>query len=198
MVIVSATMSITRLFSIIGDSNVRNNMTPFNIRDRPGLSDAQVLSSSRLEVLPDALRSVRTSSNILIISCISNFIIASEESSSVSGRIGPVLADVRQHIDTFCLSRQSTLVLIAPPMYRTRPYWYTTSLPEVLMEFSAVVSANRPPNLHLLEGFATPEFLQDGVHLTPYSGLRFVVHLFDAATSRSTDPAPPPELDRTN
>ena len=27
-------------------------MTPFNIRDRPGLSDAQVLSCTRLEVLP--------------------------------------------------------------------------------------------------------------------------------------------------
>ena len=42
------------VFSVIGDSNVRRNMTPFNVRDRPGLSDAQVLSCSRLEVLPDA------------------------------------------------------------------------------------------------------------------------------------------------
>ena len=135
-------------------------MTPFNIRDRPGLSDAQVLSCTRLEVLPDALRSVRTSSNIVILSCLTNYLTSSEESSSVSGRVEPLLTDFRQHVDAFCLARPTTMVAIAPPM----PYWYNSALPEILMEFSAVASANRPPNLHLIDGFATPEFQQDVHH----------------------------------
>ena len=40
---------------------------------------------------------------------------------------------------------------------------------------------NRSANVHLLASFATPSFETDGVHLTPYSGLEFVVHLFDSS-----------------
>ena len=172
-------MSISRLFSIIGDSNVRNNMTPFNIRDRPGISDAQILSAHRLDVLPDALRSVRTSSDIVILSCITNYLTSStEESSSVSGRVYPIMAEFRQHVESFCSSRATTMVMVAPPMYRVLPYWYNTALPEILIEFSSVFIKNRPANLRLLESFPTPEFLPDGVHLTAYSGLRLVFAQF--------------------
>ena len=34
-------------------------------------------------------------------------------------------------------------------------------------------------NMHLLPNFAMPEFEHDGIHLTTYSGLEFVLHLFD-------------------
>ena len=111
----------------------------------------------------------------------------------MSGRVEPLLTDFRQHVDAFCLARPTTMVAIAPPM----PYWYSSALPEILMEFSAVASANRPPNLHLIDGSATPEFQPDGVHLTAYSGLRFVVHLFDAAISRIEAPPSSVEADRT-
>ena len=166
-------MSISRLFSIIGDSNVRQNMTPFNIRDRPGLADAQVLSSARPEVLPDALRSVRSSSTIVILSCITNYLTGSEEAPSVSSRVSPVLTVFRQHIDDFCAARPTTMVVVSPPMFRARPYWYNIGLPEILVEFSTILSEGRPANLRLLESFPTPEFQADGVHLTAYSGLRF-------------------------
>ena len=167
-------MSILRVFSVVGDSNVRQNMTPFNIRDRPGLSDAQLLTASSLEVLPDALRSVRASSNVVILSCITNYLTSSEASSSVSGRVSPLLASFRQTVDSFVASRPETLVMVSPPMFRARPHWYNVGLPEILVEFSSVMSANRPSTLHLLESFPTPEFQTDGVHLTAYSGLRFV------------------------
>ena len=167
-------MSVSRVFSIIGDSNVRQNMTSFNIRDRAGLSDAQVLTASRLEVLPDALRSVRASSNIVILSCITNYLTSSEASSSVSGRVSPLLVEFRQHVDSFVAARPTTMVMVAPPMFRAHPHWYNVGLPEILVEFSSVMSTNRPGTLHLLESFPTPEFQADGVHLTAYSGLRLV------------------------
>lgn len=66
-------------------------------------------------------------------------------------------------------------------MYRTRPLWYREGLPEILTLFSQLMSAEKPENLHLLSSYATPEFDQDGVHLTPYSGLEFVLGLFDGA-----------------
>lgn len=40
-----------------------------------------------------------------------------------------------------------------------------------------------PCCLHLLPSFPTPEFDQDGVHLTVYSGLEFMIHLFDSSIS---------------
>ena len=39
----------------------------------------------------------------------------------------------------------------------------------------------RGPRVHLLSSFPTPTLEPDGVHLTAYSGLEFVLHLFDAA-----------------
>lgn len=185
-------------FTVIGDSNVSRNMTPFNVRDRPGLSDAQVISCSRLTVLPDALRSARTTSNIIILACITNLLTASEESSSVAARVAPVLIEFRQCLEAFCASRATTVVVVSPPMFRVLPHWYSTGLAEILIEFSSVMSCNRPINLHLAGSFATPELLQDGVHLTPYSGLRYIVHLFDAARAILETPAPPPELAATN
>ena len=191
-------MSLPVQFSVIGDSNVRRNMTPFNIRDRPGMADAQVLSCSRLEVLPDALRSVRASSSILILACISNYLTSSEESSTTSDRVSAVISEFRQHVDSFCASRPTTLVVVAPPTYRTMPHWYTIGLPEILIQFSSLVSSSRPANLHLIGSFATPDLMPDGVHLTPYSGLQYIVHLFDAARALSQAPAVPVELAPTN
>ena len=172
-------------------------MTPFNVRDRPGLSDAQLLAASRLDVLPDALRSIRGTSNVVIIACLTNFLTSSEEASSISGRISPVMSEFRQHLDAFCSSRQSTQVMVAPPMYRVRPHWYSVGLPEILIEFSSVISAQRPPNLHLLDSFPTPELQADSVQLTAYSSLRFIVHLFDNARALAEAPPPTPEGSRT-
>ena len=66
-------------------------------------------------------------------------------------------------------------------MYRSSPVWYREGLSEILALFSQVLSSEKPPNLHLLPSFATPEFENDGVHLTAYSGLEFILHLFDSA-----------------
>ena len=190
-------MSGSNLFTVIGDSNVQQNMTPFNTRDRPGLSDAQVLSSSRLHVLPDALRSVRGTSTIVILACITNYLTSSAESSSILNRISPILTEFRQHIEAFCIVRPTTQVMVSPPMYRVRPHWYSVGLPEILVEFSAVLSSNRPANLHIIDTFPTPELQADGVHLTAYSGLRYVVHLFDSSRLHADTPVSTPEAART-
>ena len=41
------------------------------------------------------------------------------------------------------------------------------------------MSADRPPNLHILPSFISQDLLHDGVHLTPVSGLHYVLHVFD-------------------
>ena len=66
-------------------------------------------------------------------------------------------------------------------MYRRLPLWYRDGLPEVLTRFSAELMRERPPNLLSMASFPTPSFEDDGVHLTAYSGLEFVLHLFDTS-----------------
>ena len=67
-------------------------------------------------------------------------------------------------------------------MYRQSPLWYRDGLPEILTLFSQVMNSDKSvSNLHLLPSFATPEFDKDGILLTPYSGMEFVLSLFDGA-----------------
>ena len=41
----------------------------------------------------------------------------------------------------------------------------------------------RPASSFLMPSFPTPKFESDGVHLSAYSGLEFVLHLFDSVNS---------------
>ena len=66
-------------------------------------------------------------------------------------------------------------------MYRVAPLWYREGLPEIMTLFSQVLTSERPGNLHLLPSFPTPDYDAGGIHLTPYSGLEFMLHLFDAS-----------------
>ena len=89
--------------------------------------------------------------------------------------------DFRSALDEVCVSKPDRAYLVSPPMYRTSPTWYREGLPEILNLFSQVLTADKPPNLHILPSFATPDFEADGVHLTAYSGLEFILHLFDSS-----------------
>jgi hypothetical protein len=66
-------------------------------------------------------------------------------------------------------------------MYRRHPLWYRDGHHEVLGRFSDAFSKNALliRNLHAMPGFPGPSFESDGVHLTAYSGMEFVLHLFD-------------------
>ena len=67
-------------------------------------------------------------------------------------------------------------------MYRHSPLWYRDGLPEILGKFSEVFKT-RPSNVLMMSSFPTPEFESDGVHLTAYSGLEFVLYLFDSSNT---------------
>ena len=176
-------MSVSRCFSIVGDSNVQRHMNPTNCRDRPSMSSCQVLPCGKLALLAECLKSVRAESNVCIVSCVTNFLTRAEDTGgSVGFRVEPILLEVLSILSASATSRPDLMLLLAPPMYRRSPLWYRDGLPEVLTKFSSVLK-DRPSNLHLMSSFATPEFISDGVHLTPYSGLEFVLHLFDCARS---------------
>lgn len=164
-------MSQDRVFSIIGDSNVNRFTTNVNQRSCSDLASSQVISCGRIQVLAEALKRVRTESNVCIISCVTNFICDATGSGEVGPRVEPVIKEFRRIVTESCADNLSRKFCVCPPMFRTTPEWYSDGLPEVLQSFSTMLSTTRPSNLFLLPSFATPAFDPDGVHLTQYSGV---------------------------
>ena len=175
-------MSQVRAYSLLGDSNIRRHITKTTCRASASVKGAQIISCGAIEILAESLKSVRPTSNVVILSCMTNFITSSAEGpAAVSQRVGSVLQDIRDVLVEACEANPSRQHVVSPPMYRTAPVWYRDGLPEILMLFSQSLITEKPANLHILPSFSTPEFEADGVHLTIYSALQFVLHLFDSA-----------------
>ena len=168
-------------FSILGDSNVRRNLTKNTTRASPLVKACQVISCGNLEIFGSSLESVRSESNVCIVSCVTNFLTDCDGPSSVTQRVEPALQEIRDALLAVCEANPSRGYMVSPPMYRSSPLWYREGLPEILTLFSSVMIQDRPSNLYLLSSFPTPDFDQDGVHLTPYSGMEFILHLFDCS-----------------
>ena len=183
-------MAQLRSFSIIGDSNIKRNISKTNARACPQMSGSQILSCQKLEVLDEVLGRLRNESNVCILSCVTNFLTSSEEDSMVSKRIEPVLDEFAGAISDASVRRPDVFFLVAPPMYRSTPLWYREGLPEVMTRFSSAFR-QRPGNLHLLPSFPTPEFEADGIHLNAYSGLEYMIHLFDSSVTLLEDLSKP-------
>ena len=173
---------LVRVYSLIGDSNIKNNVNKTSCSARPAIKAAQILSCGHLEIFSDALAKIRKESTVCIVACITNFLTSVDGPSSVSQRVQPVLQDVRDLLHEVCSSNPAREHFISPPMYRSAPIWYREGLPEILTLFSQVMGSELPKNCRLLPSFATPEFDQDGVHLTSYSGLEYLLHLFDSSS----------------
>lgn len=179
-------MAQARVFTLIGDSNVRKHMNDSNCFDRPLMSGAQTILCTKMSLFAQSFLGIRETSNVCIISCVTNFITDSknEDVATEPGqRIEPILRDFFQVIVDSCKAHPDRTVLVCPPMYRRSPLWYRESMPEVMNRFSTSFARSSLliKNLFALPGFATPSFEADGVHLTLYSGYEYVLHLFSRA-----------------
>ena len=176
-------MAQLHVFSLLGDSNIHRHVNKNTCRANPLIRAAQILPCQGVSILAESLESIRDESNCIIISCMSNFISDAAGPPSVAQRVEPVLQQVLAILEEFCESKPEVCVLVSPPMYRTSPVWYREGLPEILTLFSQIFTQASSVKLHLLPSFATPEYESDGVHLTPYSGLEFILHLFDSSSA---------------
>ena len=127
-------------FALIGDSNVKRNVTQFNCRSCPDLGKAQVILCNRLELFQESLGKLENKVNVCILACITNFLTSSEEDDNVSKRIEPVLSSFISSIKKVAEKSPSIRFLVSPPMFRKSPLWYRDGLPEVLVKFSAFMS----------------------------------------------------------
>ena len=185
-------MAQTRVFSLLGDSNIRQYVTKTSCRANPLMKSSQIISCGGLSIFDASLSTVRKESTVVIVSCLSNFLVAAKGSEIISQRISPILQDIKDILVAQCQARPGVAYLVSPPMYRVAPLWYREALPEIMTLFSQSMSAERPQNLHILPSFPIPDFQADGVHLTAYSGLEFIMHLFDAASELLDNASLPP------
>ena len=101
----------SRIFSLIGDSNIRRHMNSQNCQ-LPQMAEAEVKTCGRIEVLAEVLRSVRSQTTVVVLSCLTNFLTSSEGTSASAGlRVEPVLVDFREILLDFCSEQPERYVL---------------------------------------------------------------------------------------
>ena len=69
-------MSISRLFTIIGDGNVRRNMTGLNVASRESMKSAQIIDYVGNTSIDVALQEVRPESTACIVAAITDLILS--------------------------------------------------------------------------------------------------------------------------
>ena len=95
-------MSISRIFSIIGDQNVRWNMTGLNVASREIMKTAQVIDCSTLATLEAALNEVKAETEVLIVACVTEFILSSGDCGTIHSSIDPVLTTFASKMVAYC------------------------------------------------------------------------------------------------
>ena len=170
-----------QLFTLIGDANVRRNMTTMNAASRECMASAKVVDCKELSSLAQCLRDISSDTTVCLIQSVTAFLVSTPFSGTVFGSIDPILTDFAQQIREFCTARPSVQVFIGPPMYQFVPFWYRRNMPAVVQQFATILSAQRTRNLSLLSSPVSQELCDDGIHLTPVSGLHYLLNLFDEA-----------------
>ena len=102
-------MSVSRIFTIVGDGNVRRNMTALNIASRSSMKTAQIVDHVGIP-LEQALQVVKPESNVCIIASITDVLLSGGDCGTISSTIDPVLSSLHAQITSFCISRPSLQV----------------------------------------------------------------------------------------
>ena len=94
----------SRLFSVIGDPDIRRNMTGLNIGSRENMKTAQVIDYLGLSPLADALREVRKESSVVIFAGLTLPILANGDCGTISASVDPVFSAALSTLSSFCVA----------------------------------------------------------------------------------------------
>ena len=103
-------IKMSRLFSIVGDSNVRRNMTGLNTASRESMKSAQIIDCEALATFEAALNEVRAESNTCIIASMTVFVLSGGDCGTISSAVDPILDSVSRRLKQFCQARQDLQV----------------------------------------------------------------------------------------
>ena len=100
------------LVSIIGDANVRRNMTGLNVASREAMKNAQVIDFPGLTPVDQPLAEVRSESNVCIFAALTDPIVANGDCGTVFASVDPVLSSIHQSISAYCLAHPDVQVRV--------------------------------------------------------------------------------------
>ena len=100
----------SRIFSVIGDANVKRNMTSLNIASREVMKNAQVIDYLGVSPIDQALSDVRQESNICIVAALTEPLLANGDCGTINASVDPALTSIFTTLSRFCLSRQDLQV----------------------------------------------------------------------------------------
>ena len=103
-------MSLSRLFTIIGDANVRRNMTALNIASREAMKSAQIVDFNGAGSFDSALASVRSESSVCIVAAITDLLLSNGDCGTISASIDPILNTFSAQIVQFCNAKPNLQV----------------------------------------------------------------------------------------
>ena len=101
---------VTRLVTIVGDTNVRRNMTGLNIASREAMKSAQILDYNGSGAISAVLNDVRPDSTVCIVAAITDFLLSSGDCGTIFASVDPLLTDFSHQIVGFCNSRPNLQV----------------------------------------------------------------------------------------
>ena len=110
-------MSISRVYTIIGDANVRRNMTNLNIASREIMKKAEVIDCIQLSSLDNALSQVRVETSILIVASITEFLLSGGDCGSIGSSIDHLLTAFASKVTGFCAVRPAVQVTGFPTFF---------------------------------------------------------------------------------
>ena len=90
------------LYTIIGDANVRRNMTGLNVASREAMKSAQIVDFLGLTPIDQALLEVRPESSICIVSALTDPIVANGDCGTVFASVDPILTSLHASIAAYC------------------------------------------------------------------------------------------------
>ena len=94
-----------RLVSIIGDANVKRNMTGLNVASREAMQTAQVIDYQAPASFERAFREIRPESTVCIIAALTDLIISGGEGGTIYASIDPILNSFKSLVLDLCSQR---------------------------------------------------------------------------------------------
>jgi hypothetical protein len=143
----------------------------------------QVINCTKKAVFTSTLTQL-TNVNVLVTAVLSNFIC---DACLAGGDLAALAnSEITSHVETlnvFSLSNPGTGILVAPPLPRSVPDWFSAYLPGFSTFLVHEIGRMMNPRIKYMIPFIAPPnyFVSDGVHLSPDAGVLYVNFLVSSA-----------------
>ena len=123
----------SRRFSIIGDANVRRNMTGLNVASRDNMKAADIIDYVGASPFEQALQLVKPDSDACIIAALTDPLLSNGDCGTVTASIDPILNSFSASIYSFCVLHPTIQV----PFYFHFYHSTFVSLVSIFVDFTS-------------------------------------------------------------